>query len=89
MPATRKTSLDSGWYWKQRDLLKSAVIDEIYSAAEGGQYEWTPTASFPSEIHVELMKANVIPDPYVEFNEHKVQCKYISGFQFHLVDKKL
>ncbi|KAF4615614.1 hypothetical protein D9613_012895 [Agrocybe pediades] len=27
----------------------------------------------PSEVHVELMNAGVIPDPYVAFNEHKAQ----------------
>ncbi|KAF8900302.1 glycoside hydrolase superfamily [Gymnopilus junonius] len=34
---------------------------------------WKKATSFPSEIHVELLSLKAIPDPYVGFNEHKVQ----------------
>lgn len=33
------------------------------------------TGSVPSEVHVELLEAGLIPDPFVGFNEHKVQCR--------------
>lgn len=60
--------IDKGWQWKERDPSISSVLDE---SARGG---WHNAHAFPSEIHVELLKAELIPDPYVEFNEHKVQC---------------
>lgn len=59
--------IDKGWQWKERDPSISSVLDE---SARGG---WHNAHAFPSEIHVELLKAELIPDPYVEFNEHKVQ----------------
>ncbi|KAI0642837.1 glycoside hydrolase [Trametes meyenii] len=66
------TSLDQGWYWKERDPSVFSVIDEVGSVAQG-QRGWTPAASFPSEIHCELIKAGRIPDPFKGFNEHEVQ----------------
>ncbi|KAI0671265.1 glycoside hydrolase [Trametes maxima] len=66
------TSLDEEWYWKERDPSVFSVIDELGSVVEGRQ-GWTPTASFPSEIHCELIKAGRIPDPFKGFNEHEVQ----------------
>ncbi|KAJ7062793.1 glycoside hydrolase family 2 protein [Mycena amicta] len=34
---------------------------------------WRAAQTSPSEIHVELLKSGLIPDPYIGFNEHKVQ----------------
>lgn len=59
--------LDKNWSWKQRDPSVD-VLGEI------GSDGWKPATSFPSEIHVELIKAGLIPGPFVGFNEHKVQC---------------
>jgi beta-mannosidase len=65
------TSLSSGWKWKQREnSLASSVLEELNLTDK-----WNAAQTFPSDIHVELIKAGKIPDPYVGFNEHKVQCK--------------
>ncbi|KAH7913372.1 glycoside hydrolase family 2 protein [Hygrophoropsis aurantiaca] len=63
---TQTLPLDKNWWWKQRESSKP-VLDEL------GYDAWSPTKAFPSEIHVELLKAGKIPDPYLGFNEHKVQ----------------
>ncbi|KAG7088707.1 hypothetical protein E1B28_012677 [Marasmius oreades] len=55
------------WYWKQRNKTISSVLDEL------AEPSWQKAQTFPSEVHVELLKANLIPDPYLGFNEHKVQ----------------
>lgn len=62
------TPITQTWYWKERDASIASVLDEIDSS-------WTSATSFPSEVHVELLKAGRIPDPFVGFNEHEVQCE--------------
>ena len=66
--AARVTAIKHGWSWKERDLSIISVLDEVNSP-------WTNAATFPSEIHVELLKAGRIPDPFKGFNEHEVQCE--------------
>jgi len=63
------------WFWKQRLLSISNVLKEL-DMVEGDDYQqaWKKTVSFPSEVHVELLKSGSIPDPYIGFNEHQVQC---------------
>ncbi|TRM62026.1 glycoside hydrolase family 2 protein [Schizophyllum amplum] len=34
---------------------------------------WYPARNCPSEVHVELRKAGLIPDPYIGSNEHGIQ----------------
>lgn len=64
--------LKINWRWKERDAAITAVWEEVKD--EKG---WnTAQSGLPSEIHVELMKAQKIPDPYIGFNEHKVQCEW-------------
>lgn len=61
--------LNSGWKWKQRNKDVADAHEEL--SLEG----WRPVlAGMPSEVHVELMQANLIPHPFEGFNEHKVQC---------------
>ncbi|KAL5495319.1 hypothetical protein ACEPAI_782 [Sanghuangporus weigelae] len=69
MHAGRQTVvLSSSWKWKERDNKLVNVLEELSS--EG----WRPVHSgVPSEIHVELMHANLIPHPFEGFNEHKAQ----------------
>ncbi|KAI8986300.1 glycoside hydrolase [Trametes punicea] len=74
------TCLDRSWYWKERDVSISSVVDEIDAFRQdrgdaGVEVKpgWAAASSFPSEIHVELIKAGRIPDPFVGFNEHEVQ----------------
>ncbi|KAF8148252.1 glycoside hydrolase superfamily [Crassisporium funariophilum] len=65
------------WLWKQcssQSTTESSILDEV-NLPEDDNYKtgWTKAAHFPSEIHVELLNSKAIPDPYVGFNEHKVQ----------------
>ena len=66
--------LKSGWKWKERDHSKADVWTEI-SHPPGDH--WRPVSSIPSDIHVELIRAGEIADPYIGFNEHMVQCEYL------------
>ena len=70
-------SLDQAWYWKERDTSIAQVKDEIKLKTGTGflSDKWSPATSFPSEIHVELIRAKRIPDPFIGFNEHAVQCE--------------
>lgn len=76
--------LDRNWEWKQRDKSVPSVLEELsITKSEDGSDDaqglrWRAATAFPSEVHVELLKAGMIPDPYVEFNEHKVQCASLS-----------
>ncbi|KAG6881991.1 hypothetical protein C0992_013000, partial [Termitomyces sp. T32_za158] len=66
--------LDQGWFWKQRNKELSSVLEEVESPSRGDIEEgWRTAHAFPSEVHVELLKEGLIPDPYVGFNEHQVQ----------------
>ncbi|KAJ7983162.1 glycoside hydrolase [Mycena polygramma] len=67
MTHIRNLELSSNWSWKQREPAVKSVLDEI--AAQG----WKTAQTYPSEIHVELLKSGAIPDPYLGFNENKVQ----------------
>jgi beta-mannosidase len=68
---TRVFNDTESWSWKQRELSIINVIDEANDVTQG----WKRVSSMPSDIHVELLKIGAIPDPYIGFNEHKVQCK--------------
>ena len=61
-----------GWMWKEYVPDDDLFDQEMLGVAEN---EWTEVLSFPSEIHVELLKAGRIPDPFLGFNEHEVQCE--------------
>ncbi|KAJ6473141.1 glycoside hydrolase [Mycena sanguinolenta] len=67
MSLIRNRELNSNWSWKQRELGVESVLDEI--GADG----WRDAQAYPSEIHVELLKSGLISDPYLGFNENKVQ----------------
>lgn len=79
--AIRHIVLDNNWTWKQRDTSKN-VLDEVEpslnsaSGKEGLLSGWISAQAYPSEIHVELLKKGVIPDPHLGFNEHQVQCRF-------------
>ena len=68
MTAAVSTAISQGWAWKERDVSIASVLDEVGSS-------WTDATAFPSEIHVELLKAGRIPDPFKGSNEHEVQCE--------------
>ncbi|KAK7053733.1 glycoside hydrolase superfamily [Favolaschia claudopus] len=67
MTSVRILQLSSNWSWKQREPSVTSVVDEI------GTDGWKSALVYPSEIHIELLKHKLIPDPYLGFNEHKVQ----------------
>ena len=54
------------WSWKQLQPSDDSIHDT------GG---WSKAHCMPSEVHVELLKGGMIPDPYIGFNEHQVECK--------------
>lgn len=60
------TPITDKWQCKQRDT-SAEVLDDLAT-----KEEWLG-ATVPSDIFVELMKANKIPDPYPEMNENEVQ----------------
>lgn len=79
------TILSNNWQWRQRDLAKEPLQhdgDDRASESAGADASsgdgWTNCVAFPSEIHVELLKARKIPDPYLGFSEHKVQCTFLA-----------
>ncbi|KZT69494.1 glycoside hydrolase family 2 protein [Daedalea quercina L-15889] len=72
--AVRVLVLDAEWYWKERDsTMHTSVLDEVIEDSQQRRSPWTAARKFPSEIHVELMHAGRIPDPFIDFNEHHVQ----------------
>ncbi|KAF7333055.1 hypothetical protein MVEN_02412100 [Mycena venus] len=67
MSSIRNLELKSNWSWKQREPSVESVLDEVDTSG------WKTAQAYPSEIHVELLKSGLIPDPYLGFNENKVQ----------------
>lgn len=66
--------LKSDWRLKRRDKSITNVLDELKTWDTA--FAYFGSISVPTEVHVELLKGKLIPDPYVGFNEHKVQCEY-------------
>ena len=58
--------------------------DEPVPTRESIKHSWFRASQFPSEVHVELLKRQIIPNPYVAFNEHEVQCEYYSKMAINL-----
>lgn len=74
---SQTTELNTNWRWKERDQSVVDVTSELeLFRVDGSQSPWTKCHSMPSEVHVELMKAAKIPDPYKGHNEHQVQCAH-------------
>lgn len=65
------------WQWKERNVSVTAVLNEVSDPAQPG---WENATAYPSEIHVELLKKGQILDPFLGFNEHKVQCEFRNSF---------
>ncbi|KAI0053200.1 glycoside hydrolase family 2 protein [Auriscalpium vulgare] len=81
MTAVKTIELAHGWHWKQRSSsttdilaeLDGPSVEEPASVDVGATAGWRETQAYPSEVHVELLKNGLIPDPYKGFNEHSVQ----------------
>ncbi|OCH85238.1 glycoside hydrolase [Obba rivulosa] len=70
----RSVALLTGWYWKERDPSILSVVHEVPSTLDDAPSTgWRVAQTFPSEVHVELLRTGLIPDPHLGFNEHKVQ----------------
>ncbi|KAJ9119092.1 hypothetical protein QFC22_003583 [Naganishia vaughanmartiniae] len=61
--------------WEYRlDRSTQPELDGILSTQDQKRIsQWTACSQFPTEIHLELMKAGIIPHPYKQRNEHNVQ----------------
>jgi beta-mannosidase len=53
--------------------LPLSDVQWFYKQNDDSDEDWHKTASFPSEIHVELLKAGKISDPYYGYNEQQIQ----------------
>lgn len=55
--------------------------------------EWLPVSSFPTTVHVELLKLKKIPDPFVGLQEWDVQwvgeAEWAFKITFNITEKEL
>jgi beta-mannosidase len=58
-----RTSIDSGWQFKQVGVL----------GVPEWNHDFLPVAQFPTNVHLDLMAHNMIPDPFLGLNEFKIQ----------------
>jgi beta-mannosidase len=74
MPSTHRAITPTLWEYRLDPAAHSKELDDILSNEELKRISaWTSCSQFPTEIHLELMKAGIIPHPYKQRNEHKVQ----------------
>ncbi|KAF5360479.1 hypothetical protein D9756_004513 [Leucocoprinus leucothites] len=73
LASARQISRD--WFWKKRnyDVYPDLVYELKLPVGDDYTRNWIPASQFPSEVHIELLHRNLIPDPFIGFNEHKVQ----------------
>ncbi|KAI6034165.1 glycoside hydrolase family 2 protein [Pisolithus microcarpus] len=66
--------------------VRSLHDDWIFTQVGGGQGtrcgEWLPVNRFPTTVHVELLRLERIPDPFLGMNEWEVQWVGESGWIF-------
>jgi beta-mannosidase len=73
MPSTHCAIAPTQWEYRL-DSSTPPTLDGILNAEDQERIsQWSPCSQFPTEIHLELMKAGSIPHPYKQRNEHKVQ----------------
>jgi beta-mannosidase len=63
------TITPTAWRWSGIDLNNTPDPVSTLSLSSG----WLPCSQFPTEIHLEHLRANLIPHPYKGRNEHDVQ----------------
>lgn len=77
--ASTSKPLSSTWackrYNKEVDIIEALVPVLDARQAPSSADEWMP-CSCPSEIYVDLIRASLIADPFIGFNEHKAQCEH-------------
>ncbi|KAJ9105971.1 hypothetical protein QFC19_003306 [Naganishia cerealis] len=73
MSSTHRAIAPTQWEYRLERSAHSD-LDGILNAEDQKRIsEWTPCTQFPTEVHLELMQAGIIPHPYKHRNEHKVQ----------------
>lgn len=82
-PASAR-QISQNWFWKKRDHELYPTLARELERPVGDDYtrDWIPASQFPSEVHVELLHRKFIPDPFIGFNEHKVQCEWSGSLNF-------
>jgi beta-mannosidase len=70
--------------WEYRLCADSASsLDGILDAEQRTAIaQWAPCSQFPTEIHLELMRAGIVPHPYKAANEHLVQWVGKQSWEF-------
>lgn len=70
--------------WEYRLCADSATtLDDFLDADQQTAIsQWSPCSQFPTEIHLELMRARIIPHPYKAANEHRVQWVGKQSWEF-------
>lgn len=70
--------------WEYRLAGNSASqLDEYLDAnSQTALTKWAPCSQFPTEIHLELIRAGIIPHPYKKRNEHEVQWVGKQSWEF-------
>lgn len=63
MSVFTSTDLCSNWEFKQIDAVGVPTPND----------KFLPVAQFPTNIHLDLLAHNLIPDPFIGLNEYKVQ----------------
>ena len=66
--STTVLNLTDGWQW--REAAPKEIIQET-AVSTNDDHIWRDATQFPSEVHVELKAAGLIPDPYIGFNEQE------------------
>ncbi|KAI5480231.1 glycoside hydrolase family 2 protein [Pseudohyphozyma bogoriensis] len=61
------------WEYRQSSKPPLTPTRDVLADAEGLAEGWTRCTQMPSQIHVELIEAGRIPDPFLGLNEEKVQ----------------
>lgn len=65
---SKTTTQLTSWRWRMANSNGNAKADSLPSLAE-----WTPVASFPSVVQMELLAQKLIPDPNIGENERLIQ----------------
>jgi beta-mannosidase len=70
------------WEYRLHADSRSQLDGFVDAKKRSALAEWTPCTQFPTEIHLELMRAGIIPHPYKKANEHQVQWVGKQSWEF-------
>lgn len=70
------------WEYRLHADSRPQLDEFLDSDSQSALLEWTPCSQFPTEIHLELMRAGIIPHPYKKRNEHQVQWVGKQSWEF-------